>query len=96
MTGSSSVPIEDVPLMPMKYPNQFTPLIPIHFTNPVLFSQASHYAAPHVPSFSIPTGKYFVAPTSPIFFTPMSTSMPSQILSQMSSYVLICNYCLLC
>ncbi|KAH1063748.1 hypothetical protein J1N35_028735 [Gossypium stocksii] len=30
--------------MSTPHPSQFTPLIPVHFNNPVVFSQAPHYA----------------------------------------------------
>ncbi|MBA0752833.1 hypothetical protein Gogos_005563 [Gossypium gossypioides] len=48
-TGSSSVPTELRPsLVSTQYPSQFTPLIHVHFTNPVSFSQPLHYAPLHV------------------------------------------------
>lgn len=49
--GSLSTPTEEAPPMSMQYPSQFTPFIPIYFTNPIFFSQAPYYVAPHVPSF---------------------------------------------
>ncbi|KAK8299737.1 hypothetical protein V6Z11_D05G338200 [Gossypium hirsutum] len=78
--GSSSTPPKEVSHMSTQYPDQFTPLIPIHFTNLMFFSQALHCRPPpHVPNSFVPASTYFGVLTSPKFYTPMLIQMSHQI-----------------
>lgn len=76
-TNSSSASTKEVSAMSTQYLDQLTPLIPIHFTNPMYFSQASHYATPHFLYSFVLVSTNFGALKSFTFYMP--TSMPSQM-----------------